>query len=138
MKELNNRQKELLKYLENNTDKYVSKIQICKDLPYCYPRHLENHNNEGNKSIAFKNISSDVRTLNDSEMEKIIIYSHKGYKLADKEEAIDYVKRRFKRDLKALKLDHKLNKKINNNNQLYFDDEDIKQIKTFIEASNVS
>ena len=89
MEELNNRQKELLKYLENNTDKYVSKIQICKDLPYCYPRHLEHHNNEGNKSIAFRNISLDVRTLNDSEMEKIIIYSHKGYKLADEEEEVE-------------------------------------------------
>lgn len=134
MKELNNRQKELLEYLKQNTNRYVSKKQICKDLPFAYPRHLENNNNEGNKSTAFKNISCDVRTLNDSDLEQIIICNHTGYKLATEEEAAEYVSRRFKRDLKALKLDHKLSKKIARNNQLYFSYDDIKIIKTFIEV----
>lgn len=132
MKELNNRQLELLNYLLSNTDKYVSKKDICRDLPLCYPRHLENHNNEGNKSRAFSNISSDIRAINDSDIENIVISNHTGYKLAQEEEAIEFVKRRFKRDLKALKLDHKLTKKISNNHQLYFDENEIKEFKTFI------
>lgn len=130
---MNNRQLELLNYLEKNQDKYVSKKQICKDLPFAYPRHLENNNNEGNKSVAFGNISKDVRFINDSDYEKIIIYkANKGYKLANEEDANDYLQRRFKRDLKALKLDHKLAHKINRNHQLYISENDIKEIKTFI------
>lgn len=133
MKEFNNRQIELLKYLESNTDRYVSKKQICKDLPYAYPRHLENHNNEGNKSKAFSHISSDVRFINDSDYEKIIIFKKNcGYKLASESDANDYLQRRFKRDLKALKLDQKLAKKISRNHQLYLSENDIKEIKTFI------
>ena len=127
MEELNNRQKELLNYLKQNTNKYVSKKQICRDLPYAYPRHLENNNNEGNKSVAFSNISSDIRVLNNSDLEQIVICNHYGYKLANEEEAELYVSRRFKRDLKALKLDHKLAKKIDKNHQLYFSEEDIRE-----------
>ncbi len=134
MKELNNRQKELLNYLKQNTNKYVSKKQICRDLPYAYPRHLENNNNEGNKSVAFSNISSDIRVLNNSDLEQIVICNHFGYKLANEEEAELYVSRRFKRDLKALKLDHKLAKKIDKNHQLYFSEEDIREFRTFVEA----
>lgn len=134
MEELNNRQKELLNYLKQNTNKYVSKKQICRDLPYAYPRHLENNNNEGNKSVAFSNISSDIRVLNNSDLEQIVICNHYGYKLANEEEAELYVSRRFKRDLKALKLDHKLAKKIDKNHQLYFSEEDIREFRTFVEA----
>lgn len=131
---LNNRQIEFLEYLKKNTNKYVTKKQICKDLPFCYPRHLENNNNEGNKSVAFSNISNDVRALNNSDMEQIIICNHFGYKLATEEEANLYIQRRFKRDLRALKLDHKLAKKVGRNHQLYFNDNDIKEIKAFIEV----
>lgn len=135
MKDFNNRQKELLEYLEQNTDRYVTKKQICKDLPYAYPRHLENNNNEGNKSVAFSHISKDVRTINNSDYEKIIIYkSNKGYKLATQQEADEYLQCRFKRDLKSLKLDHKLLKKIGRHHQLYFSNDDIKEISTFIEV----
>lgn len=107
MKEFNNRQKELLEYLKQNTNRYVSKKQICRDLPYVYPRHLENNNNEGNKSVVFSKISSDIRTLNDSDLEQIVICNHYGYKLA---------------------------KKIGRNHQLYFSENDIKEIKSFIEV----
>ena len=130
---MNNRQKELLDYLVANQDKYVSKKQICKDLPFAYPRHLENNNNEGNKSVAFSNISSDVRFINNSDYEKIIIYkANKGYRLASEEDASDYLQRRFRRDLRALKLDHKLAQKIKRNHQLYLSENDIQEIKTFI------
>lgn len=134
MKELNNRQKELLEYLKQNTNRYVSKKQICKDLPYAYPRHLENNNNEGNKSVAFSKISSDIRALNDSDLQQLVICNHYGYKLANEEEANVYVSRRFKRDLRALKLDHKLAKKIGRNHQLYFSENDIREIKSFVEV----
>lgn len=131
---LNNRQKELLEYLIEHKNEYVSKVRICKDLPMAYPRHLENHNNEGNKSIAFKNISVDVRTINESaEIDYIIIFRrYKGYKLGNEEEILTYIKNRFKRDLKALKLDWQLVRKNKLDHQLYFDKEEIKEIKTYI------
>ena len=131
---LNNRQVELLAYLKANSDRYVSKKQICRDLPYAYPRHLENNNTEGNKSVAFSNISQDVRALNQSDMDQIVVCNHYGYKLANEEEADRYIASRFKRDLKALKLDYQLSKKVGRNHQLYFTDSDIKEIRTFVEV----
>ena len=134
MKELNNRQLDLLNYLKNHTNKYVNKKQICKDLPYDYPRHLEGHNNEGNKSKAFSNISLDIRTINDK-LDDLIIISNKnlGYKLAaDETEATDYIQKQYREALRKLKLAHKLSRKVNLNHQLYFSEEDIKEFKTFI------
>lgn len=130
---MNNRQNELLKYLKENKERYVSKKTICREIPMAYPRHLENNNNEGNKSTAFSNISSDVRTINDNEnINFVIIYkAGKGYKIGNQEETKDYIERRFKRDLKALKLDWKLVKKVNLNNQITMDDEELRIIKAF-------
>lgn len=132
--ELNNRQKELLNYLKIKYKEaiYVTKKQICKDLPYAYPRHLENHNNEGNKSRAFSNISADIRALNNSDLEQIIVSTKKGYKIATEKEAKEYLSRRFKRDLKSLKLNYKLNQKIKLDNQLYISDDEIRVFKTFL------
>lgn len=135
---MNNRQKELYEYLLKNTDKYVSKKQICKDLSYAYPRHLENHNNEGNKSRAYSNISSDIRALNDSDIELIIIFKkglNGGYKIANEDEANKYIQCRFKRDFKSLKLNRKLVQKIGRNHQLYISENDIKEIRTFLGES---
>ena len=126
---------DLLEYLKNNTNRYVNKKQICKDLPYDYPRHLENNNNEGNKSKAFSNISGDIRVLNDT-LENLIIISKKnlGYKLAANEsEAADYVQRKFREHLKGLKLAHKLSKKMKLNHQLFFSENDIEEFKTYID-----
>lgn len=129
---LNNRQLSLYNYLLNKKD-YVSKKQICKDLPMEYPRHLENNNNEGNKSYAYFLISNDVRVLNDSDIESIIISNKRGFKVADKKEAIKYLERRFKRDFKSLKLNWKLKRKIDLDHQLKFDDDEIKIIEMFKE-----
>ena len=135
MNELNNRQIDLLNYLKNHTDKYVNKKQICKDLPYAYPRHLENNNNEGNKSVAYSNISQDIRVLNDK-LENWIIISKRnlGYKLATNEgEASEYIQNKFREHLKGLKLAHKLARKVKLNHQLFFSENDIEEFKTYID-----
>ena len=134
MEELNNRQIDLLNYLKENTNRYVNKKQICKDLPYDYPRHLENHNNEGNKSQAYKNISADIRELNDKIDNLIIISKHNiGYKIAANDsEALDYIQSKFREHLKGLKLAHKLTRKVKLNHQLFFSENDIKEFKTYI------
>lgn len=129
---LNDRQLDLYRYLLMQST-FKSKKEICKALPYDYPRHLENNNNEGNKSVAYSKISADVRAINNSdEIENVIISNKKGFKIADYEEAKKYIERRFKRDLRSLKLNWKLKKKVNIDGQLKFEDDDIKEIKTFI------
>lgn len=133
---LNQRQWDLYKYLLTQ-NAYISKREICKALPYDYPRHLENNNNEGNKSVAFGNISKDVRAINNSDdIENVIISNKKGYKIADYEEAKKYIESRFKRDLKSLKLNWKLKRKVNIDGQLKYENEDIKEVITFLRGGN--
>jgi len=131
---LNNRQIELLEYLKANKDTFKGKVQICAGLPFAYPRHLENNNNEGNKSTVFKNLSNDVRFINNcDDIEFIIISSNKGFKIGNPEEVENYINKRFKRDLKALKLDWNLVKKKNLDKQLKMDEEVIKEVKAYME-----
>lgn len=132
---MNNRQMALISLLEANRDKFLTKKDIYTQIPFAYPRHLENHNNEGNKSVALRNISLDVREINNNDDIDFIIIYKKGYKIATPDEAEDYIKRRFKRDLKSLKLNWKLVNKMKLNNQLYMEEDDIKEIKTF--ANNI-
>ena len=77
-------------------------------------------------------IRKDVRAINRSdETEHIIISSKKGYKIATKEEAARYIEKRFRRDLKSLKLDWHLKKKYGLDGQINID---MKEVKTFIEV----
>lgn len=133
--ELNNRQINLYNYLllKYDEERYISKKEICKDLPYEYPRHLETNKNEGNCSVAFFRISDDVKKINSNESIKHIIVSNKkGFKIANKEEARRYLESRFRRDLKSLKLDWQLKKKISSDGQLVMNGEVLETIETFI------
>jgi hypothetical protein len=133
---LNDRQIDLYKFLLTQHS-FISKKEICKAMPYHYPRHLEHNNNEGNKSVAFGNISKDIRAINNSDdIENVVIGTKKGYKIATHEEAKKYIESRFKRDLKSLKLNWKLKRKVNIDGQLRFEDEDIKEVMTFIKGGN--
>ena len=133
---MNNRQLELYNYLlsKRETDEYISKKQICKDLPLLYPRHLEHNNNEGNKSSAYSKISLDIREINyTTDIENIVISSKKGFKIANnKEEAKKYIESRFKRDLISLKLNWNLKEKLERNNQIKFDNEKLRTIEIFL------
>lgn len=138
MKELNNRQIRLYDYLlkKYDEDRYISKSEICRDLPMEYPRHLEYHNNEGNKSSAYASISKDIRELNENDdITHIIVSSRKGFKIANYEETIAYILRKHKSALRLLVDSNKLKKKLVKDNQMYFDNEEIKEVETFIKEA---
>ena len=76
---------------------WVSKEYIVVSLPKEYQRFSE-YSNDHN-STAYSQIRNDVRALNESsDIEKIIVSSPKGYKIATQEEAKEYIQKRFKRD----------------------------------------
>ena len=131
---LNQRQKKLYAFLlEKSTDnRYISKEEISTALSELYPRDEEKTNEHS--SGAFALIRKDIRAINGSDAYKIVVSSKKGYKIANKKEALEFIDRRFKRDLKSLKINWNLKSKIANDGQYRMASEDTwKEIKTFIE-----
>ena len=131
MSELNNRQKALYDFLytssETSPNYYFSKEELCVALHDFYPRHLESSSEHNSRSFCM--LRKDVRTINFSDVEKIIVSNKTGYKLATKEEAEIYLKRKLKSSLVALKLYWKLKHKAELNRQL---DINLHEIETFI------
>lgn len=127
--ELNERQQALYKFLNvmSFTKDYISKEKIVGRLYDYYPRYSETSNEHN--SAAFALIRKDVRAINFSGVEKIIVSSNKGYKIATKEEAEAYIKRRLKSSLVSLKLYWTIKNKMDLDQQL---DMDLKQIETFV------
>ncbi len=127
---MNERQKELYTFLKEYPNQWVSKEEISYQLYANYPRCYEVSSEHNSRAFAL--IRQDIRAINRSdEVEKIIVSSKKGYKVATKKEAIRYIERRFKRDLKSLKLDWLLKKKCGLEGQITIDGE---EIKPFIEV----
>ena len=116
--ELNERQQALYKFLNvmSFTKDYINKEQIVGRLYDYYPRYSETSNEHN--SAAFALIRRDVRAINFSGAEKIIVSNNKGYKIATQEEALEYVKRKLASNLKGLKLYWNLKHKIDLNGQL--------------------
>lgn len=131
---LNERQKDLYKFLleQSATNEYISKEEICTSLKELYPRNEEKTNEHS--SSAFALIRKDIRAINGSDAYKIVVSSKKGYKIADKKEAMDFVNRRFKRDLKSLKVNWNLRNKLERNGQVHVVGDDMyHEIKTFMD-----
>lgn len=132
---LNERQLELYAFLlrvsKYYPGRYLSKEVIVKVLNRYYPRYLE-HSSEHN-SRAFSMLRKDVRTINFSDVEKIIVSSKKGYKIATKEEAIKYVKRKLASNLKGLKLYWNIKHKIDHDGQF---DINLHEVSTFIDCTS--
>ena len=113
-KKLTTRQWELYKYLISNYDEdvYISKEKICEDLPKYYKIIKE-------ETRVCRAIENDVRVINSSNIiQKIIVSNKFGYKIGSEKEVNDYIKKRFKRDLKSLKLDWFLARKVNMDGQM--------------------
>lgn len=125
------RRKNLYEFLidKAHTNEFISKEEICRSLSELYPRHLENSNEHS--SYAYAQIRNDVRELNRSDVEYIIVSNPKGYKIANKEEAIAFIKSRFKRDLSSLKIDWNLQRKVGMDGQMILGNE-LKEVQTFI------
>lgn len=134
---MNERQQKLYQFLldKSSTNQYISKEEICYNLPKFYPRFEEKSNEHNSRSFAL--IRRDVRAINRSDVEKIIVSSKKGYKIANKEEAIEFINKRFRRDLSSLKTNWNLKRKVGLNNQVKMEKEMLKVVKTYVERERL-
>ena len=130
---MNERQESLYSFLlkKSHTNNYISKEEICTNLPEFYPRFEEKSNEHNSRSFAL--IRRDVRAINRSDVEKIVVSSKKGYKIANKQEAIEFINKRFKRDLSSLKTNWNLKRKVGLNNQVKMEKEMLKVVRTYVE-----
>lgn len=130
---MNERQQKLYQFLldKSSTNQYISKEEICYNLPKFYPRFEEKSNEHNSRSFAL--IRRDVRAINRSDVEKIVVSSKKGYKIANKEEAIEFINKRFRRDLSSLKTNWNLKRKVGLNNQIKMEKEMLKVVRTYVE-----
>lgn len=113
-KDLTTRQWDLYKFLKSQYEegRYISKREICDNLPQHYSI------NQGETRLC-RTIESDVRKINDNIIiQKIIVSNRKGYKIGTREECEVYLEKRFKRDLKSLKLNWALSKKVQLDGQM--------------------
>jgi|BioPla2DNA2_1021312.scaffolds.fasta_scaffold32988_5 hypothetical protein len=130
---MNERQQKLYQFLldKSSTNQYISKEEICYNLPEFYPRFDEKSTEHNSR--AYSKIRDDVRAINRSDVEKIIVSSKKGYKIANKEEAIEFINKRFRRDLSSLKTNWNLKRKVGLNNQVKMEKEMLKVVRTYVE-----
>lgn len=130
---MNERQQKLYQFLldKSSTNQYISKEEICYNLPKFYPRFEEKSNEHNSRSFAL--IRRDVRAINRSDVEKMVVSSKKGYKIANKEEAIEFINKRFRRDLSSLKTNWNLKRKVGLNNQVKMEKEMLKVVRTYVE-----
>lgn len=115
-KSLTTRQWDLYNFLKDNykDNYYISKHTICAWLP----QHYQIKENE---TRCCRAIEYDVRAINNCDIiQKIIVSNKNGYKIGSSEECARYVDKRFLRDLKNLKLNWKLQQKIEDNDQMRF------------------
>ncbi|MGI6607544.1 MAG: hypothetical protein ACOX1F_00995 [Erysipelotrichaceae bacterium] len=133
---MNERQERLYQFLleKSHTNKYISKEEICYNLPKFYSREKESSTEHNSR--AFSKIRRDVRAINRSDVEKIVVSSKKGYKIANKDEAIEFINKRFKRDLSSLKTNWNLKRKVGLNNQVKMEKEMLKVVKTYVERGD--
>ena len=134
MKDLNERQKELYEWLLKTTaidNRFKSKEFICVALSHLYPRFLENTSEHN--SVAFCTLRKDVRAINFSGVEKIIVSNKTGYKIATKEEAERYIKRRLKSSLVSLKLYWNIKHKMEKDGQL---DMSLHEVESYVGGNN--
>ena len=92
--ELNPRQWALYNLLKNNPDRYLTQIEIAYGLREYYDTSF--YNDQFHDSATRHLITSDIRTINKSEViQKIIISTGKGVKIASSEEFERYINAEF-------------------------------------------
>lgn len=105
---LNARQWHLYNYLKENyaEGNFISKYEICQALPNYYTFNV-------NETRMCRALETDVRIINNSELiQKIIVSNKHGYKIGNDAEITEYLNKRFRRDLKSLKLNWQLANKV--------------------------
>lgn len=115
------RQKNLLDFLKQNDDVYLSQYEISQSLPmyYFYDGEPEDFHN----SKARLWITADIRNINiDATIEAIILSNSKGVKIATQEEFEHGMKAEFSAIFRRLKRAYEKARKGNKNGQFAFDD----------------
>jgi len=109
MSELNARQWRLYNHLKENGDKWEKQREIARSLPDLYPiAEGQPFHDSGSRLLMTK----DIREINKSDIiQKIIISSAQGVKLANKEEARAYIAGKFSAVLDSLERVRKLERK---------------------------
>lgn len=132
MQGLNDRQQALYEYLltKAKNNEWVKRVQILQDLKsaYGYNGDILYY------SSAAHALTEDIQKLNyNPNIEKIIIYSaDKGIKIANKEEANSFLANNLKSVLMKLDRHQIMQRKVDRDGQLSFQNDRVKQIKSFI------
>lgn len=127
---LTERQLKLYNYLLNKNG-WANRIEILTDLKEDYD-FVDNGNLYNNKSA--NHLTEDVRALNNNPyIRKLVIYNSKlGIKIADKQEALEFMQRDYISNMKRLQKHYRLQEKLNKNGQLAFiGDGTIREMQTF-------
>lgn len=127
---LNERQLKLYNYLLNRSS-WANRIDILNDLQEDY-NFVDNGNLYRNNSA--KLLTQDIKVLNNSsEVRKLVIYNSKlGIKIADPDEAREFLMRDYASNMKRLQKHHFLQDKLNKDGQVALvKDGRLKELSTF-------
>lgn len=127
---LTERQLKLYNYLLNKNG-WANRIEILTDLKEDY-NFVDNGNLYNNKSA--NHLTEDVRALNNNpDIRKLIISnSNFGIKIADKQEALQFMQRDYIANMKRLQKHYRLQEKLNKHGQYAFISGDvIKETQAF-------
>lgn len=115
MSELNARQWRLYNHLKENGDTWEKQREIARSLPDLYPiTEGQPFHDSGARLLMTK----DIRAINKSDIiQKIIISSAQGVKIANKEEARAYIAGKFSAVFDSLESARKLERKAGLNGQ---------------------
>lgn len=109
MSELNARQWRLYNHLKENGDKWEKQREIARSLPDLYPITAGQPFHDSGARLL---MTKDIRAINKSDViQKIIISSAQGVKLANKEEARAYIAGKFSAVFDSLERVRKLERK---------------------------
>ncbi len=126
---LNDRQITLYNYLLNKNT-WTNRIDILNDLREAY-QFVDNGNLYNNNSAKW--LTQDIKALNKNpDIRKLIIYNSKlGIKIADEDEAKEFLMRDYVSNMKRLQKHYFMQDKLNKDGQLAFVKEGIRELNTF-------
>ena len=112
MANLTTRAWRLYTYLKEHytEETFISKKELAENCGYAY-------DDKSQRNCV--DMEADVRAINDSDIiQKIIVSDSKGYKIGNQKQVFDYLNKRFMRDLKSMKLNWKLTRKVKMDKQM--------------------
>ncbi len=112
MADLTPRALRLYTYLKEHytEDDFISKKELAEHCGYSY-------DDKSQRNCV--DMEADVRAINDCDIiQKIVVSDSKGYKIGNEEQVFDYLNKRFTRDLRSLKLNWKLTRKVRMDKQM--------------------